>query len=243
MDKIFIAALLFICVAYPILLFIYIWQFPIYVIISYFAWIIITFSWIIFSNRKKLSEYIVPVIFFDIVFTIIFASGTQDVLFWEDEPIMSWIAPSLCLPAMLYIGSKLGEFRADAIKEKEEYLRKTLKTNIERKIFDISKFKMQISKCNLSDKATKSLMQLITICTKDNRLTILYDNANGKIFDSHINSFKGVIPDNDMPQNKGQFDLYVAQQLKKETEYREILNKINTYDYKVLKNLYSQHKN
>ena len=46
-----------------------------------------------------------------------------------------------------------------------------------------------------------------------------------------------------MPQNKEQFDLYVVQQLKTEKEYRDILNKINTYDYKGLKTLYSQHKN
>ena len=243
MDKIYIVALLFICAAYPILLFIYIWQFPIYVIISYFAWIILSLGWIIFSNRKKLSEYIVPIILFDLVFTIIFASGTQDVLFWEDETVMSWIAPSLCLPAIIYIGIKLGAVHADSIKEKEENLRKAFKTCIEQIIYEISKFEEQLNKCNISDKTTSSLIQLLAICTNDNSLKTLYDNANNKIFDSHIDSFKGIIPDDDMPQNKELFDLYVAQQLKKETEYRDILNRINTYDYKGLKTLYSQHKN
>ena len=100
-----------------------------------------------------------------------------------------------------------------------------------------------MNKCNISDKTTSSLIQLLVICTNDNSLKTLYDNANNKIFDSHIGSFKGVIPDDDMPQNKEQFDLYVVQQLKTEKEYRDILNKINTYDYKGLKTLYSQHKN
>lgn len=243
MDKIYIVALLFICIAYPILLFISIWEFPIYVIISYFAWIMLSFGWIIFSNREKLSEYIIPIILFDIIFTIVFASGTQDVLFWEDETIMSWIAPSLCLPAIIYIGIKLGGVRADNIKEKEDNLRESIKTCIEQKISEILKFEEQLNKCNISDKTTGSLIQLIAVCTNDNSLKTLCNNANSKIFDSHISSFKGIIPDNDMPQNKEQFDLYVAQQLKKEAEYRDILNKINTYDYKELKNLYAQYKN
>lgn len=243
MEYIILVALLFICAAYPILLFIFIWQFPIYVIISYFSWIILSLGWIIFSNGKKLSEYIAPIILFDIVFTIIFASGTQDVLFWEDETVFSWIAPSFCLPAIIYIGIKLGAARADSIKKKEENLREYFKTCIEQKIHEISKFEEQLNKCNISDKTTGSLIQLLSICTNDNSLKTLYDNANSKIFDSHVSSFKGVIPDDDMPQNKEQFDLYVAQQLKKETEYRDILNKINTYHYKELKNLYSQYKN
>ena len=242
MDKIYMAALLFICAAYPILLFIYIWQFPIYVIISYFAWIILSLGWIIFSIRKKLSEYIVPIILFDVVFTIIFASGRQDVSFWNDETVMSWITPSFCLPAIIFIGIILREDRADSIKEKEENLRTSFKTYIERKIYEISKFEEQLNNCNISDKTTSSLIQLLAICTNDNGLKTLYDNANCEIFDSHISSFKGVIPDDDMPQNKEQFDLYVAQQLKKEIEYRDILNKINTYDYKELKKLTSVHK-
>lgn len=241
MDKIYIVALLFICAAYPILLFIYIWQFPIYVIISYFAWMILSFSWIIFSNRKKLSEYIVPIIIFDIVFTIIFASGTQDVLFWEDETFLSWIAPSLCLPAIIYIGIKLGAIRADNIKEKEENLRDSFKTCIEQKIYEISKFEEQLNKCNISDKTTGSLIQLLAVCTNDNSLKTLYDNANSKIFDSHISSFKDVIPDNDMPRTKAEFDLYVKQEMKKYNEYKSILKEINTYDNETLKKLYRQY--
>lgn len=241
MDKIYIVALLFICAAYPILLFIYIWQFPIYVIISYFAWIILSLGWIIFSNRKKLSEYIVPIILFDIVFTIIFASGTQDVLFWEDETVMSWIAPSLCLPAIIYIGIKLGAIHADSIKEKEENLRESFKTCIEQKIYEISRFEEQLNKCNISDKTTSSLIQLLAICTNDNSLKTLYDNANSKIFDSHISSFKGVIPDNDMPRTKVEFDLYVKQEMEKYNEYKSILKEINTYDNETLKKLYRQY--
>ena len=234
----------FVCIAFPILLTIFVFMCPIYVIISYLLWLLVSFGYMCKTKNKKISEYIMPLILFDIIFTIIFMVGASSVGIFDDEDTwMLFLYPAFCLPAIIFIGLKMRSAFEHNVQEKINELRKDIKTNIEQKILEISKFKTQLNGCNLSDKATGSLMQLITICTNDNSLKTLYNNASGKIFDSHISSFKGIIPDDDMPQNKEQFDLYVVQQLKTEKEYRDILNKINTYDYKGLKTLYSQHKN
>lgn len=44
---------LFICVAYPILLFIMIWSQPTYVIISYFVWVACTLGWIYMGKKRR----------------------------------------------------------------------------------------------------------------------------------------------------------------------------------------------
>ena len=60
MQVVFILAIIFICIAYPILVFIYVWSMPVYVIIAYFIWVFVTIGWICLSERPKISEYVIP---------------------------------------------------------------------------------------------------------------------------------------------------------------------------------------
>ena len=87
--KLQLLAIGIICVAYPILLFFMIWSQPTYVIISYFVWIACTLGWICIGEKKKISEFIVPVLIMLLIFTCIYASGYSERDF-EDEPFLYW---------------------------------------------------------------------------------------------------------------------------------------------------------
>lgn len=82
----------------------------------------------------------------------------------------------------------------------------------------------------------------MTMLTGNSDLKNRYYIARNKDFETFISAFKNIIPNKEMPCNKERFDLYVAQQLKKEFEYKTILAEINTYDYRKLKSLYNSCK-
>ncbi len=107
MQVVFILSIIFICIAYPILVFIYVWSMPVYVIIAYFIWVFVTIGWICLSERPKISEYVIPVLFFLTVFTLIWASGFGDTYLIEesDEWFWMYVAPALNVPAFCFIGN------------------------------------------------------------------------------------------------------------------------------------------
>ena len=104
--KLQLLAIGFICVAYPILLFIMIWSQPTYVIISYFVWIACMLGWICIGEKKKISEFIVPVLVMVLVFTCIYASGYSERDF-EEDPFFILATSALSTPAFCYVGYKM----------------------------------------------------------------------------------------------------------------------------------------
>ena len=106
----FVIAIGFICVACPILLFIMIWSLPIYVIISYFVWIASMLGWISLGRKKKISEFILPIVVMVFVFTCIYASGYSEESY-EGGGVLIWIFPALSTPAFCYIGCKIAQYR------------------------------------------------------------------------------------------------------------------------------------
>lgn len=73
-----------ICIMYPIIMFISIWSLPVYVMITYFIWIISMICWICFGKKKKISEFILPICIMVIIFTCIYVSGGSEDYFEED---------------------------------------------------------------------------------------------------------------------------------------------------------------
>ena len=114
MEKLFtvltVIALGFIAIAYPILMLIGIWSYPVYLIILFWLWIIVSVGWICFCGKKKLSEYVVPILIFDVVFTVFFVlesySNNYGMFGKEDGWIVAFV-PTFCVPAICVSGIAL----------------------------------------------------------------------------------------------------------------------------------------
>lgn len=101
----------FICIAGVILLFLYIWYMPWFVIVAYFLWLICSVCSITFSKGKEKKWYGVILTFiFTFIFTVLFL-GTMDTdhyMFDDGNPIW-FVAPTLNLPAICLLGSWLNK--------------------------------------------------------------------------------------------------------------------------------------
>lgn len=131
--KLQLLAIGFICVAYPILLFIMIWSQPTYVIISYFVWVACMLGWICIGEKKKISEFIVPVLIMLLIFTCIYASGYSERDF-EEEPFFILATPALSTPAFCYIGYKMAVYRQSKRMEQIQTWIKSLNECYKKKI-------------------------------------------------------------------------------------------------------------
>lgn len=126
--------------------------------------------------------------------------------------------------------------------EKKQRLINDVENILEKNIHWILELKEQLYKSESRNITIITLVQLITMLTNNSDLKARYYIAKNKDFETFIYAFKNIIPSKEMPCNKEQFDLYVAQQLKRESEYKAILAEIHTYDYRRLKSLYNQYK-
>ena len=183
MQFIFILAIILICIAYPILVFIYIWSMPVYVIIAYFIWVFVTIGWICLSDRPKLSEYIIPVLIFLTIFTLIWASGFGDMYYIEDSDEWFWmyVAPALNIPAFCLIGIKLGEFRINVKQENLRLWIKTLNCKYENKINGIDKIITLIQEQYSNEKHIENLLHLFDLCIEGN----LQEDFGQKVINSN----------------------------------------------------------
>ncbi len=170
MQVVFILAIIFICIAYPILVFIYVWSMPVYVIIAYFIWVFVTIGWICLSERPKISEYVIPVLFFLTVFTLIWASGFGDNYLIEesDEWFWMYVAPALNVPAFCFIGIKLGEFRIGCKRDRLQLWIKELNYHHKYKIEGIDKIITIIQKQYENEKHIEILLNLFDLCIEGN---------------------------------------------------------------------------
>lgn len=165
--KLQLLAIGFICVAYPILLFIMIWSQPSYVIISYFAWIACTFGWICIGEKKKFSEYIVPVLILLLIFTCIFASGFSERDF-EEEPFLILVTPALSTPAFCYIGYKMAVYRQSKRLEQIQTWIKSLNECYKKKIEGSNKVITLIQNTYADEKKIERMLSLLDACSGNN---------------------------------------------------------------------------
>ena len=112
MEWLYLLAIGFICLAYPVILFISIWYMPWYIILTYFIWLISCLFSIIKLKKNKLKWYecILPSFIFAIIFTFIFSmSIDKNHYLFEDNSFIWILAPFLNLPAIYYLGAYLYE--------------------------------------------------------------------------------------------------------------------------------------
>ena len=114
MQWIFLIAIGFICIAYPIMLFILVCYMPFYAILVFLAWLTICITSIAYSKSEKvfekLSASIVASIIFALFLGIVVSSGETELLFDEDEvgALFAFVlSPFFSLHAIYLVGNKL----------------------------------------------------------------------------------------------------------------------------------------
>lgn len=162
--KLQLLAIGFICVAYPILLFFMIWSQPTYVIISYFVWIACTLGWICIGEKKKISEFIVPVLILLLIFTCIYASGYSERDF-EDEPFFILATPALSTPAFCYIGYKMAISRQNKRMEQIHIWIKSLNECYKKKIEGSNQVITLIQNAYSDEKKIERMLNLLDACS------------------------------------------------------------------------------
>ncbi|MEE1526805.1 MAG: hypothetical protein U0K31_04195 [Blautia sp.] len=162
--KLQLLAIGFICVAYPILLFIMIWSQPTYVIISYFVWISCMLGWICIGEKKKISEFIVPVLIMLVIFTCIYASGYSERDF-EEEPFFILAIPALSTPAFCYIGYKMAVARQGKRIEQIRVWIKDLNEYYKKKIEGTNKVITLIQNAYSDEKKIEKMLSLLDACS------------------------------------------------------------------------------
>lgn len=108
MKWIFIIAIGFICIAFLVILFLYVWYMPWYVIVLYFVWVVSSIASIVFANAKdkKWDERLTISILLTFGYTVVFVSSIDTEHYMFDEGIGFWgVAPILNLPAFCFIGN------------------------------------------------------------------------------------------------------------------------------------------
>ena len=164
--KLQLLALGFICVVYPIFLFIMIWSQPTYVIISYFVWVACMLGWICIGEKKKISEFIVPVLIMLIIFTGIYVSGysERDI---KEEPMFTLLTPALSTPAFCYIGYKMAVYRQRKRVEKIHVWIKDLNEFYKKKIEGSNKIITMIQNAYSDERQIERILSLLDACSSN----------------------------------------------------------------------------
>lgn len=172
-----------ICIGYPILMFFTIWALPVYVIISYFVWIVCMVGWISFSKKKKISEYIFPIAVMVLIFTYVYALGYSDENFDDTDWVLVWLSPALSTPAYCYIGYKIAEYRRRKKIVQMKIMINSLNEYYRKRIEGINKIIRLIDKKFSDRKQIAYFLNLLDKCS-GSELALLY---SGKAFEQNSN--------------------------------------------------------
>jgi len=235
-------ALVFICVAYPILLFIYIWSFPIYVIISYFIWIILSLIWICnydswFSFKHVATVNIVVIGLLDVLFTIILYKG-YDGQFGDNSELMTIIYPLLNLPAICFVGYNLSQMFEKQRALKADIMRKEITEIISHYMQDVRSLKLKTNEYIDNNREINILLNLICSCTNNKSLKINYDKFEQYRFEYQARALIASSEFNNLPPKKTEFYAFIKSQDKNVRSCKEVLQMKNSYNYNALKKIH-----
>ena len=241
MEWIYIIALGFIAIAYPVLMLIGIWSFPIHVIISFIIWIALSVIWMLWKKSKKISEYIGPIILLDLIFTIIYVSGGESSIWGGDMESDDFlcIMPSLSLPALCYVSLKLIDVRAANQNEKREFLLQNIKSNIETQLNETKKLINDINENFDNNKQLGKVVSLVDLCIENKILGSALSRAEDLIFQNQNERLKRTNDSlaNSIPDTKNEFDNFVKDKKAQIKELEKLLANLENYDSKKLKEL------
>ena len=179
-----------ICIMYPIIMFISIWSLPVYVIISYFIWIISMICWICFGKKKKISEFILPICIMVIIFTFIYVSGVSEDNF-EDDALFIIVTPALSTPAFCYIGCKIAEYRQERNIQQEKEWIYSLNEYYEKQLKGVNRIITLIQSAYFDGKQIEELLVLLDKCS-GSELLLLYAKKSAEKNRDLILKIKGI---------------------------------------------------
>lgn len=249
MQWIFLIAIGFICIAYPVMLFVLVCYMPFYAILVFLAWLTMCITSIAYSKSEKvfekLSLSIIVSIIFAIFLGIVVSSGETELLFDVDEIgalIAFVLSPFLSLPVIYWVGNKLqakvlakqNEKRRELLSECKKELHKQL--NIKSTILTV------IDEYYLNTESTLNLIRLIDNLhtNESNEIESSYINAENKRFLDCRQSLLLKIDTSErenFPKRYENIDLYyygIKQEIK---NIEDKLNSIKTLGIKELKKL------
>lgn len=249
MQWIFLIAIGFICIAYPIVLLILVCYMPFYAILVFLAWLTMCITSIAYSKSEKVFEKLTASIIASIIFAmflgIVVSSGESELLFDEDEvgALFAFVlSPFLSLPAIYLVGNKLqakvlvkqNKTRKELLNECKKELHKQL--NIKRTIIRV------IDEYYLRTENTLDLIRLIDNLhtNESNNIESSYINAENKRFLDCRQSLLSKIDTSErenFPKGYEDIDLYyygIKQEIK---NIENKLNSIKTLDTKELKQI------
>ena len=149
MEWIFIIAIVFICLACPILILLYLQWMPWYVSVAFCIWLVSCIGTITFSKGKdkKWYERMVPSFILTLIFTVLFLAAIDTDHYMVDENIGLWaIAHALSLPAFYLIGIWLnGKWPTKQEVKRQEY-NKNIDRQIDAKYAEIRELELSIKK-------------------------------------------------------------------------------------------------
>lgn len=160
----------FICIFYPILLFVKIWSLPVYVIITYFVWIACMIGWISLGKKKKISETILPITIMVFIFTCIYASGYTEEHLEGDDWILIWLSPIFSTPAFCFIGFRISEYRQERQLQQLKGWISGLNEYYKKEIVEINKIISLINTTYSDGKQMEKLLSLLDICIEGDLL-------------------------------------------------------------------------
>lgn len=166
MEWIFIIAIGFICIAYPIILPLYLQWLPWYVTVAYFIWVVGCIGSIAFSKGKdkKWYERMIPAFILTFCFTVLHTASIDTDHYMFDDGIGIWYAaPTLSLPLYYFIGRWLN----GKLEAKREADRKEYNANIERQIA-AKKSEIQKLEQSVKDRAViMHFVEMLHFCGED----------------------------------------------------------------------------
>ena len=165
MEWLYLIAIGLICVAFPIILFLYIWYLPPVIIVLFFLWIVFSLATIVLSKSKKWYEELIGTFVLTGIFTIVLGSAisnSSNYMFDEDNTGII-IAPAISIVAIYFVGSFLKEKRSKSLLVKQA----KQKEEIRKDILQIEKEIVQIE--NKIEKKEKAfhLVELLAFCGSD----------------------------------------------------------------------------
>ena len=125
---------------------------------------------------------------------------------------------------------------------KAEKLRSEIKTRLDNKVKTIANLESRLKSFKFPSQRTGKLVELICNCAEENALREKCRSIGEQKYNHYKNYFDEVIPLKERPLNFMELEKYTRQQLKKKQEYKNVLNKLNTYSHQKLEELQKIYK-
>ncbi len=243
MQWLFLIAIGFICVVYPILLFISMLFLPFYMPIIFVVWLAICLLTIAYSKSEKVFEKLTVSIISSVVFSLILLGHIGMLDFSSDEKGAAAaivMAPLFSLPAVYWLGNKLqNKIRlkqtADVTKIKEN-CKYILNHTISYKI--VAQNLIERFQTN-SQHSLKLISIVEDVClTNEYNIKTMFVQKENERYAEYYKTISNKIPETekqDFPTEYTSVTDYVFKLKNDIKELREILRNINKHDLKQLK--------